>query len=130
MTIALIVVTDGRADFLAETLAAAYEYLPPFDYRYIIDDSGNNDYAHWLRGSYSLIAGQNHGFTVEHHNTRRGLAGAVQSGFDMALKTDCDYAFWLEDDMVFKKTPPILEACKMLDKHFELANMGFRRAVT
>ncbi len=130
VTIALIVITDGRADFLAETLAAAYEYLPPFDTRFIIDDSGNNDYANWLRANYSLIAGPHLGYEVVHHNTRRGLAGAVQSGFDTALRTDCDYAFWLEDDMVFHRTPPVIDACAALDKNFELANMGFKRAVT
>lgn len=118
---ALSVLTDGRADFLAETMEGIKAHLGEVDGpRFIVDDSGNSDYASWLRHSYPQ-------FKLIHHTTRRGLAGAVQSVFDTALDTGCDYLVHIEDDMVLTRDVPVADAIAVLEAHSNLAQMCFKR---
>lgn len=59
MTICLLIITDGREDYLERTLASAQQNLPAFDQRIFVDDT-----------SHEL-----------------GFAGAIQKGWDQ-VETD------------------------------------------
>lgn len=120
MNLALVVVTDGRADYCAETLDAAAQYLPEFDSRWIINDSGVVDYGYWLQKTYP-------GYRVVSHTERRGMAGAVRSGFEQLTRSEATHAMWLEEDMVLLREPPIRQAVAVLEKCFELAQVTFKR---
>jgi glycosyltransferase involved in cell wall biosynthesis len=88
--IALGVLTDGRADCLAAGMDTVHR-LGKFDHRFIVDDSGDDSYAQWLKASYK-------DFTVYRNQRRLGLAGAVEAVWRHALATGADYLFHLEDD--------------------------------
>jgi hypothetical protein len=117
--IVLGVLTDGRADYLAETIDAAARHLPELP-KFIVNDSGDSDYAAWLRCNYP-------GYKVVHHHERRGMSGAVNSVWDTALDMGADYLFHLEDDMVLVDSPPLDEAVSILAAYRHVAQMLFKR---
>lgn len=98
MKIALLVITDGRSDYLARTLTSAQELLPDvFDDRIVIDDT-----AHEL-----------------------GFAGAIQAGWDQI--GDADYIFHLEGDFVFNQPVPVEQMVRLLEKRPQLAQVVLKR---
>lgn len=121
MNVALCVISNNRPDYLHQTIKAAYQYLPDFDYRFIVDDGGDPTASITLASLYSQD------WHVETHPENRGLAAAVQTGFDLVTSCDADYVFWLEEDMLLTRRPPIREAIDILDTHDHLAQMCFRR---
>lgn len=69
------ILTDGRDDLLAQTVASAKEHLAgQIDHLFVVHDG---------------------------IGPRKGLAGAVQTLWGHALATDADYLFHLEDDFTF-----------------------------
>lgn len=95
MKIALLVITDGRDDLLAETIAslAGAVGLSAFAHRLLIDDTGDQDHADLLRDLYPR-------FGLYGGDRRRGFAGAIHAGWQWASVLACDYVFHLEDDFV------------------------------
>lgn len=118
--IALGVLTDGRFDYLHETLRSASEHLPEVTYRYIVDDTGTGESGSYLKEHYPTWA-------VIHHDTRRGLAGAVQSSWEHALDLDVEYLFHLEDDFTFTRTVQLAKMAKVLDGYPACAQMLLKR---
>jgi glycosyltransferase involved in cell wall biosynthesis len=118
--IALVVVGNGRIDYLAEAVASAVQFLPAPSWLLMVDDSGDLEVRKHLDATYPE-------FLIQHHDQNRGMAAAVQTGFDLALSTSCRYVFWLEEDMVLTQPPPIGDAVWALDQHQWLAQMCFRR---
>ena len=89
MNVALMVITDGRWDYLQRTLESAAECLDyPFSQRILVDDSGEK--VGFCPTKFDFVK----------NTPRRGLAGAIQSGWD-ALNANIDYVFHLEDDFIF-----------------------------
>jgi hypothetical protein len=78
-SVALIVISDGRQDYLTRTLLSAAKNLPPVDHVIHVDDS-----AHDL-----------------------GFAGAIQAAWDEALQTDCTHLFHLEGDFTLDRPVPL-----------------------
>lgn len=100
MSLALVVVSDGRHDYYERTMASAAEMLPDaFDHTITIDDSDH----------------------------KLGFAGAVQAGFDAVLSTDAKYAFWLEADFTFNRPIPLGAMTEVLDAHEYLVQMALLR---
>lgn len=115
------VLTDGRAELLQQTLESFAENVTgQIGQRFIVNDSGDSDYTSWLRSSFA-------GFTVIHHQARRGLAGAVQSVWHTAVETDCDYLFHLEGDWTFNDRIDLDELVTVLDANPHLAEMVLQR---
>lgn len=116
MTVALVVVTDGRAGYLQRMLASAGRFLDyPFAYRRVVDDSG--ELAPW----HGLVD-----FDVVAHDRRRGLAAAVQSAWS-DLPAEIDYVFHLEDDFVFTGPVDIDAMATTLKGHPRLAQLVLKR---
>lgn len=97
MSWTLGVITDGRIDYLAETLRSAATMLPEPHRRIIIDDSGEPDCRAWIRTNYP-------DFEFHGHHRRLGLAATVRDLWD---RVDTDYLFHLEDDFTFNRPVPI-----------------------
>lgn len=118
--IGLVVVGNGRTSMLDQVVEAAFQWLPPFDRYLMVDDSGELDVRRHLDIMYP-------DFLIEHHAENRGMAAAVQTGFDLALDTGCRHVFWLEEDMLLTAAPPVEVAVDVLDTAPWLAQMCFRR---
>lgn len=94
MTVDLVVITDGRGDYLEQAIDSAREHLDyRFTQRIMVDDSGEPRYTAWLREQYPE-------FKVLAHPQRRGLAAAVQTGWQA---TSAEYVFHLEEDFTFNQ---------------------------
>lgn len=116
MKVALIVITDGRWDYLLDTLESAKKALNfDFSQKLLIDDSG-------LCGVELDIEG----FTVVRHQQRLGLAGAIQSAWDH-LDPTTDFVFHLEDDFIFTEPVDVGHMIALLKANPDLAQMALMR---
>lgn len=123
MKLAALVIGDGRHTYLNEaTRALRDNVLHPISARLMINDEADPGYCDWLDTTYPDWA------IV--HTGRKGMAGAVQAGFDLALKFDPDYTLWVEEDMQLIGRLPIREAADRLDHDRTLAQMLFKRETT
>lgn len=99
MKVCLLVIDDGRSDYLDRCLLSASEMLPPLSRRVTIDDS-----AHEL-----------------------GFAGAIQAGWDEIAKLDADYVFHLESDFTFNFPVELRAMVELLERHPHLAQVSLKR---
>lgn len=119
--IVLGILTDGRAELMERTLASVREHLSgAITRRILVNDSGDTDYELWLRAEASE-------FEQVHHASRRGLAGAVQSLWDTALRTGCDYLFHLEGDWTFNEPIDLDDLVQVIEKDPGLAQVVLQR---
>lgn len=121
MTLALLVIGDGRVEYLTETLASARANLPAFDHYFMVDDSADTAHARHLDARYPE-------FTITHHTTKQGLAGAVQTGWQMVLDSDADYVFHLEEDWTFTRPVDIPAMQRILGLEY-LAEITLKRGI-
>ena len=114
--IALMVITDGRWHYLRDTVASAEANLDwQFSYKLLVDDSGSN----------TELAPQFAGFHYLKNAERRGLAGAIQAGWDNL--PDCEYVFHLEDDFTFPQHVDVASMVKALEADDTLAQVALMR---
>lgn len=121
MNYALVVIGNGRTHYLKQAVDAALELLPTPTSLLMVDDSGDPETCEWLDAQYPK-------WRIVHHPENRGMAAAVQTGFDLVCDADTDFAFWLEEDMLLTRTPPLQAAMDILDANTHIAQMCFRRA--
>jgi glycosyltransferase involved in cell wall biosynthesis len=115
MNVALLVITDGRWDYLQRTLQSAIECLNyPFAQRLLVDDSGEP------------LGFAPDGFDVIRNHPRRGLAGAIQTGWDH-LNDDIEFIFHLEDDFIFPEPVDIAWMIEYLQADPSLAQIALHR---
>ena len=113
--VALMVITDGRWDYLADTLDSAFEWLDwPFEQCLLVDDSAE--------GRRIAISG----WEIIQNTERKGLAGAIQTGWD-ALNEDIEFVFHLEDDFTFPGPVPIWSMLRALENDSNLAQVALLR---
>jgi hypothetical protein len=118
VNVALLVIGDGRGDFIARSVEAIAKHADyPFTARVMIDDSGDPEYAGHLEDAYPE-------FEIDHGGLR-GMAGAVQHGFSLL---DADAVLWVEEDMLLTRDLPLAEALAVLEQETFLAQMCFPRA--
>ena len=119
MTYALLIVGNGRAEYLTQAVTAARDnILVPIKHRVMVNDWANADYMAWLDERYP-------DFEII-HTGGVGMAGAVQAGWTATM--DEDYTIHLEEDMVLTRKLPIAEAATVLHTHpMTIAQMAFRR---
>lgn len=116
MSVALVVVTDGRWQYLEEMLRSARRFLNyPFAHLRLVDDSGGGRTVVWPDG-----------FEVIRHPQRRGLAAAVQTAWS-GLPPEIDLVFHLEDDFVFAEPVDVDAMAMMLKEHGRLAQLVLKR---
>lgn len=122
MTAALVVITDGRGDYLEQTLESAEERLiGEFSPAIIIDDSGDPEYASWLEGHYP-------GFWQFHHDRRSGFGAVVRTAWQRALEhPDVTHIFHLEEDFTFNEPIDVVAMAEVLDVSQSLAQIVLKR---
>lgn len=123
--IALVIFTDGRADCIVPSIAAAEAQLDgPITRRVIHDDSADPDYRAWLRSRFPqyVIVGQDH---------RAGFGGAIRYTWSLlasaAALTPERFVFHLEDDFVIHRPVDLVAMTEVLDHHPYLVQLALRR---
>lgn len=101
MSVALLVVDDGRADYLDRCLESIAAHLPPMDYCVMVDDSDHE----------------------------LGFGGAIQTGWDAVLETDATHVWHAESDFVYTQSVPIHWMQKILEGRPHLAQVALKRQV-
>jgi glycosyltransferase involved in cell wall biosynthesis len=118
--IALLVIGNGRLDYLHDVVDSALEHLPELGAYLMIDDSGDTTVRRELDRHYP-------DFDIWHHDQNLGMARAVQNGFTHALSSGAEYVFWLEEDMRIVRPVPVCAARDVLDHDDQIAQMLFAR---
>lgn len=95
--ITLLVMTDGRGECLEQSAATFDRIHGPIATKVIHDDSGEPDYAAWLRDTFD-------GWTIVTTGRRSGFAGAYRNAWAW-LRANCrtDWVFSTEDDFTFER---------------------------
>lgn len=119
--IALLVMTDGRAGYLAQTLGSFEEAVSgPISRRIIHDDSGDPAYRQHLLERYA-------DYEIYSTPGRSGFAGAIQSAWRVLGSSDEPYIFHLEDDFIFTKPVNLSDLIELIEDYPYLAQVAFRR---
>lgn len=119
--VSLVVITDGRQSCIEQTIDRFNQVIEyTFFEKLIINDSADPRYHDFLTNRFPE-------FKIISHETRRGLAGAVQSAW-ASVSPESDYVFHLEDDFLFNKSVNISDMIFLLRKNPHLVQMALVRA--
>lgn len=121
MTVAVTVIDDGRPQYLRQTVESIKKYVAPYDTMILIEDSGETTYNAVLEGAYPEFDEQ------VYHFTRRGLAGAVRSAWETAMKYDVDFVWHHEGDFTVNEPVSLTDLEWMLLTHPQLAQVSLKR---
>lgn len=100
--IALMVIFDGRDQYLDETLASLETSLPGF------------------KGFTDTIL-------IDDSDHQLGFAGAIQEGWRQVIQTDAEHVFHLEQDFTFTRPVLLDRMATVLDAFPYLAQLALRR---
>lgn len=123
MGIAICVIDDGRPLCLAQSVPSLDQHFPkwPNDNLILVNDSGDSEYATQLQHAYPQFDYQ------IHHQTRRGLSGALHSAWETALDLGAQHVFHFEGDFVALSDIPICKMIKILRDNPHLAQVSLKR---
>lgn len=98
-SVCLLVIDDGRADYMFRALNSLKRYLPPFDHSVTVMDIGH----------------------------KLGFTGAVREGWRQALETDADWVVHWEGDFVLNGPTQLGRMIGVLERHPHLTQMSLLR---
>lgn len=120
--LSMTVLTDGRKEYLEQTLPTWIEaYGDLIQHKMIIDDSGNTGYRHWLIETFPEFT------IVAVGKDRCGYAEAMRKVFEMVVYMGQPYNLHIEDDFKLKVPPNIESVCSVLDAWPQVSQMSFMR---
>lgn len=118
--ISLVVMTDGRADCLTESVASLDQLHGPITRRIIHDDSGDSDYRDWLTATFPQ-------FDLVATSRRSGFSGAYAHAWRHLAELPEPFVFSTEDDFVFTRPVDLVGMMDVLDENPCLAQLALRR---
>lgn len=131
MSIVLLVMTDGRDDYLERTLDSAGEWLHgPISRILVHDDTGDADHR---AGLISVLQGHHNPVPVDvvGRDVRLGFGGAIENAWShlraTAEQDDARFVFHLEGDFTFARKIELGVIGAVLDAHPQLAQVALRR---
>lgn len=96
-TVCLVIVGDGREEYLLRAVKSARDNLQGrIIARVMVNDSGDAEYGRRLVERYPE-------FQVVNHVERLGMAAAVQNAWTVGRATGAEFLFHLEEDFVFNR---------------------------
>lgn len=121
MSIALVVIGNGRLDYLHAAIDSLDEHVGEhISHWLMVDDSGDATVRRELQRTYP-------DWTITHHAHNRGLAAAVNAGFDLVRETAATHILWWEEDFLCRKPLPIEDTITQLIYFPRIAQMMYRR---
>ena len=121
MTTTLLVMFDGRKDYLNRTMSTLNK-IRGIDNIFINDDSGDVPMSTWLVQTYGAV-----GVTIKSSPSRSGFGGAIRNAWSELRKTDADYIFHLEQDFELTKTIDVPMMIRVLEDNENLVQLALRR---
>jgi GT2 family glycosyltransferase len=115
-----VVITDGRGQYLEQTMAAAEEMIPD-PWFVIVDDSADSAYARWIDETWSRVPRR------IHLNPRRGLGGAHRIAAWAAVEYSDPFCLLLEDDCVLTEPVEAEAMVRTMREHPHLAQLALKR---
>lgn len=115
MNIALVVVSDGRDTYTEQSMGSLGNLKTVFSHQRVVDDSGGTSGLAWPSP-----------WEVVRHQSRRGLAAAVQSAW-AGLPSDITHVFHLESDFVVAEPVDVEAMADTLDANPALAQLVLKR---
>lgn len=120
--LSMTVLTDGRKEYLEQTLPTWIEaYGDLIQHKMIIDDSGNTGYRHWLIETFPEF------IVVAVGKDRCGYAEAMRKVFEMVVYMGQPYNLHIEDDFKLHLAPNLERVCAVLDNYPNVSQMSFMR---
>lgn len=121
-TTALIVMTDGREEYLKQSVSSAMTMLTGnIVERWMHDDTGDETYRDRLRAQYPTFSHIGDG-------PRKGFGGAISHAWkNLKIGSKADFIFHLEDDFVFNREIPLDGMAKVLNENPNVYQMALRR---
>lgn len=122
MSVALLVMTDGRRHCIDRAIPAAIEHLGgEFSHRIIHDDSADEEYREWLAERFPR-------FTILGGFDRRGFGGAIQAAWENLIHLrNARFVFHLEDDFILRRPVDLRQLMRALDTHPYLMQIALLR---
>jgi hypothetical protein len=122
VSVALLIITDGRDDYLQQCVASADSQLAgDIVERWMFDDTGDPTYRGGLARRYPQFRHIDGGF-------RQGCAGAIQAAWRILReRSNARFVFHLEQDFVFTHPTNVDQLMGFLDDHPEYAQVALRR---
>lgn len=122
MSVALLVITDGRSAYLAECVASARKHLcGPITETWMYDDTGDAQYREVLAQTYPE-------FTHINAGPRQGFGGAIRYAWEtLARLSAADHVFHVEQDFTFNRDVDLAAMAEALDDQPHLAQIALRR---
>lgn len=120
--IAVLVMTDGRQDYLTRTVLSARANLTgPIGEWWMHDDTGDPEHHAWLRDTYPE-------FTHIQHDRRVGFTAAIGAAWSvLAGHSRAEHIFHLEQDFTLNRAVDLGELGEVLTARPELVQMALRR---
>jgi glycosyltransferase involved in cell wall biosynthesis len=126
MKVTLLVITDGRASCLEQTLNSFDEQIEGGELitdRIIVDDSCDANYGRWIDRTFAF---RRHLSFM----TKVGFAGAIDAGWREICSRNPEpqqFVFHLEDDFVFERRLNLPDMIEVLNQNNYLVQMALRR---
>lgn len=100
--ITVIVMTDGRMEYMRKTIAGLTQLDGPINSWIIHDDSGSPVYREWMQYEFP-------DYEIFSTPGRSGFAGAYHSAWKLLRQRNPEWVFSTEDDFVMDKRVPLLD---------------------
>jgi hypothetical protein len=124
MSVALLVITDGRDDYLRQCIASVDSPTGlhgDVAERWMYDDTGDAAYRRELAARYP-------GWRHINAGPRQGCAGAIRAAWQhLRDGSNARLVFHLEQDFVFRRPVDLAALVQLLDDYPELAQVALRR---
>lgn len=122
--IALVVVTDGRREFIPQAIASIYENVQGINGPRVMV----NDAAEDPQYGYDIVDKFGPDFRYFHHPVRRGLAFGIRQGWSAAIENPAVRYIWHhEDDYVVPDPIDLNELAQALNSAPTLAELTLKR---
>ena len=123
MSVTVVVIADGRVDYLERAMESLRLLHGPVSARLIHDDSGDPEHAAWLWDTYGPA-----GWLVHSTPQRSGFTEAVRSARWWIGEHDRNaYVWWHEQDFRLTRPIDLAAMCAVLDANPHLAQLALRR---
>lgn len=120
-TIALLVMTDGRDEYLRRSLASLDQVCGGFAELWMHDDTGDDEYRARLAAEFPL-------FVQVGQGPRRGFGGAIRQAWrTLNVRSSADFVFHLEQDFVLIRPVDLDAMADALLYRVNLMQLALRR---
>jgi hypothetical protein len=121
VSIAFLVITDGRDEYLRQCIASLDYLHGPVVERWMFDDTGDSAYRSELRERYPQ-------WRHIHAGPRSGCAGAFRSAREQVRNsTGAKFLFMIEQDFTFFRYVNMRAMMQVLDDNQHIAEIALRR---